>query len=116
MPGFTRQREGSLFRFVCPAEAPADHPDPGKRSSLKKTHTCADVRPGPKVGPDWPLRSATAQGREGAHKSGLRLGTSPISPAFLIQAARLSLAGVKAFCPWLIRDCPKPNSACPPKL
>lgn len=76
-PGFPRLRERSLFWFVCPAEAFAEPPDPGRRSSPRRTHTCAGVRPEPEVGQDWSLSSAAAQGREGAHKSSPRLGTPP---------------------------------------
>lgn len=39
-----------------------------------------------------------------------------MSPAFLIQTARPSLAGVKVFCPGLIRDCPQTKQLLSPKV
>lgn len=45
-PGFTLLREGSLFQFVCPAEAPRGCPaseEGGGVSPGNPTHTCRGV-------------------------------------------------------------------------
>lgn len=38
------------------------------------------------------------------------------TPGFLTQTARPSLAGVNAFCPGLIRDCPQTKQLSSPKV
>lgn len=77
--------------------------------------TRAGVRPEPEVGQDW-SELCRSPGKGGSPQVQPEAGHSPVSPAFLIQTARPSLAGVNVFCPGLIRAYPQTKQLLSPKV
>lgn len=105
-PGFAQQREGSLFQFVWPAEAPGGRPVGRKEGAFPQEdpHTCAGVWTGPEEVAQGQGRDPKVQPEAGHATSPETLGNQTaqdsVRPVFLSHVARLSV-GVKTFCPWI---------------